>query len=167
MLLPVTEKQNENVMVPVYCKGWGKKTQQKVNFKNPSEVDLLLYKPQWFLEHWLMMSECLGLPRACTEMWPCGLGPYMGNFPSVTKVGNPGDTGPCLKLSLPPILSVFGKNTFSAGWIQQWFHVQHFLFDPMNWAGLGELCLSCLCWCFTQVIKRLDKELECSAIIYV
>lgn len=117
-----------------------KKTQQKVNFKNPSEVDLLLYKPQWFLEHWLMMSECVGLPRACTEMWPCGLGPYMGNFPSVTKVGNPGDTGPCLKLSLPPVLSVFSKNTFSAGWIQQWFYVQHFLFDPMNWAGLGELC---------------------------
>jgi len=26
--LPVTEKQNENVMMPVYCRGWEKKPQQ-------------------------------------------------------------------------------------------------------------------------------------------
>lgn len=64
VLLPVTEKQNENVMVPVYCRGWGKSPQQipgKLNKQN--EIDLLVYKTQWFLEHWLMMSECLGSPK--------------------------------------------------------------------------------------------------------
>lgn len=87
-----------------------KKTQLKVN---QNGADLLVSKHQWFLEHWLMMSECLGLPEACTEMWPCWLGPYMGNFPSVTKVENAEDAGPWLKLSLPPVLSAFCKNPFS------------------------------------------------------
>ena len=32
--------------------------------KKQSERDLLVYKTQWFLEHWLMMPECLGLPKA-------------------------------------------------------------------------------------------------------
>lgn len=49
-LLPVTEKQNENETMPVYCKGWEKKRQQ-IKKTNKQKSDLLVYKAQRFLEH--------------------------------------------------------------------------------------------------------------------
>lgn len=69
-------KWNGNGTMFVCCEGWRgkkcKKPDSKANLKakrrpHPnswSGADLLVYKTQWSLEHWLRMSECLGLPRA-------------------------------------------------------------------------------------------------------
>lgn len=77
--------------MPVYCKDWGKKPNKKTQGKlkkKQIEIDLLVYKPQWFLEHWLMMSECLGLPKVvnwnvtlvCLSAWA-----IYGEFPLCDK----------------------------------------------------------------------------------
>lgn len=61
---------------------------RKKKTTNPRQIKktkwILVYKSQWFLEHWLMMSECLGLPNAvnwnvtlvCLSAWA-----IYGKFP--------------------------------------------------------------------------------------
>lgn len=85
-----------------------KKPQQtQGKLKNQNEIDLLVYKTQWFLEHWLMMSECLGLPKAvnwnvtlvCLSAWA-----IYGKFPLHDK-GRESRRCRSLK-AIPGILSV-------------------------------------------------------------
>lgn len=47
-LLPVTEKQNENGTMPVYCKGWGKKKGSKLKKQTNKNQIYWFIKPNGF-----------------------------------------------------------------------------------------------------------------------